>query len=614
MPDTQAAAVRLVTLENQCTGQEAYAGQQIAGTDAPDTDCKEGSDRGTIVHAAELQVFGDDATLPQQPDGTGHGHRHRHRHGHRHRHRHRHRHGLRHRHGDGRRPDPDPDDRQAGLPDPAEAGAGPVPHGPLRASRRRPGSSWCGSTGGSGRPSPTADGTARVRCRRRRCTRGATPCGCGSVPADRKAFASSKTRLRCIKVDDERAEREHLVTAGRGRSRPKGWPRPRSACCWPTGSQVWGHGWTHTRHGRLPRRRPRSAVGEGHCRRADAGPGDGVPRGPRPARCGGRGDRPDGRRRDPVRMRPEGDSPNRYVAHVTPDAPGEWTFEIHSWSDPVATWQHDAGIKIPAGVDVELMFTEGRLLLERVAAGTGADKLDRAAASLVKGAIAAASDERRPVGARLAALQDPDLDAVLLAHPLRELTTVTGPFRFRADRERALFGSWYEFFPRSEGATRDAKTGKITSGTFGTAAKRLERVRRDGLRRRLPPADPPDRRGQPQGPQQHPHPGPRRHRLPVGDRQQGRRSRRDPPRAGHLRRLRRLRRPRRRARPRDRPRPGPAGRARTTRGSPRTRSSSPPGPTARSPTPRTRRRSTRTSTRSTSTTTRPASAARCCAS
>ena len=29
-----------------------------------------------------------------------------------------------------------------------------------------------------------------------------------------------------------------------------------------------------------------------------------------------------------------------------------------------------------------------------------------------------------------------------------------------ADRSRALFGSWYEFFPRSEGARFDEATGK----------------------------------------------------------------------------------------------------------------------------------------------------------
>ena len=55
--------------------------------------------------------------------------------------------------------------------------------------------------------------------------------------------------------------------------------------------------------------------------------------------------------------------PDRYDAWVTPDVGGAWTFEVHAWSDPIATWEHNAGLKIPAGVDVELMFEEGRLLL-----------------------------------------------------------------------------------------------------------------------------------------------------------------------------------------------------------------------------------------------------------
>lgn len=194
---------------------------------------------------------------------------------------------------------------------------------------------------------------------------------------------------------------------------------------------------------------------------------------------------PQGVRRDPVRMRPDGDAPNRYLAHVTPDVVGEWTFEIHSWSDPVATWQHDAGIKVPAGVDVELMFTEARLLLERLQGdygrGAGALALDAGETTVVRGALAAATDISRPVAARLAALQDPGLGAVLLAHPLRDLHTTTGPFRFRADRTRALFGSWYEFFPRSEGARIDEETGAVVSGTFLTAMERLDRVAEMGF-------------------------------------------------------------------------------------------------------------------------------------
>ncbi|WP_237448371.1 M36 family metallopeptidase [Nocardioides flavescens] len=53
----QAQAVRLVALENQCTGYAGYAGEQDSDP-LNDTDCASASDRGTIVHAAELQVFG----------------------------------------------------------------------------------------------------------------------------------------------------------------------------------------------------------------------------------------------------------------------------------------------------------------------------------------------------------------------------------------------------------------------------------------------------------------------------------------------------------------------------------------------------------------------------
>ncbi|HEU5454057.1 MAG TPA: maltotransferase domain-containing protein, partial [Nocardioides sp.] len=186
---------------------------------------------------------------------------------------------------------------------------------------------------------------------------------------------------------------------------------------------------------------------------------------------------PEGQRRPPVRMTKDADLPDRYLAWVTPDAGGAWSFEVVAWSDPIATWQHAAGLKIPAGVDVELMFTEGRLLLERVSAGLESTPEQK----LVAGAIDAAADTDRPVGARLAALQDPELEEVLHANPLRDLLSAEGPFKVYADRARALYGSWYEFFPRSEGAKVDPETGKVTSGTLRTAARRLDAVAEMGF-------------------------------------------------------------------------------------------------------------------------------------
>jgi starch synthase (maltosyl-transferring) len=183
---------------------------------------------------------------------------------------------------------------------------------------------------------------------------------------------------------------------------------------------------------------------------------------------------PDGVRRSPIRMTKVPEVPDRYEAWVTPDLEGAWTFEVHAWSHPLATWAHDAAIKIPADIDTELMFMEGRLLLERVRGQL--DKAEKVERKILDAAIEATKDTKRPAAARLAVLQSTEVEEVLSRNPLRELVTVEGPFPAYADRPRALFGSWYEFFPRSEGATRHPKTGKVTSGTFRTAAKRLDAV------------------------------------------------------------------------------------------------------------------------------------------
>ena len=89
----------------------------------------------------------------------------------------------------------------------------------------------------------------------------------------------------------------------------------------------------------------------------------------------------------------------------------------------------------------------------------------------------------------------------------------------------------------SSPATRPPRPVRLRHGTFTDAIEHLPYLRRPGLRRRLPAADPPDRRGEPQGPEQH---AGRRlvgRRLTVGDRLEGRRPRRHAPAAGHARRL-----------------------------------------------------------------------------
>ena len=176
---------------------------------------------------------------------------------------------------------------------------------------------------------------------------------------------------------------------------------------------------------------------------------------------------------------------DRYGAEVTPDREGAWQFRIEAWGDPLARWQHDAAIKVPIGQDAELMLTEGAQLLERAAARITAPKAlppDQAqAARAARKALAAAArrltDREQPPLDRLAAATSPPVAAALAAFPLRELLTSTEPFPLVVHRQRALYGAWYEFFPRSEGAQVDpAHRRKPKSGTLRTAARRLDAI------------------------------------------------------------------------------------------------------------------------------------------
>ena len=59
--------------------------------------------------------------------------------------------------------------------------------------------------------------------------------------------------------------------------------------------------------------------------------------------------------------------------------------------------------------------------------------------------------------------------------PTRRYISQSASYQIYVERELALYGSWYEFFPRSEGAIKN-KDGSITSGNFKTAIKSLDRV------------------------------------------------------------------------------------------------------------------------------------------
>ncbi len=172
---------------------------------------------------------------------------------------------------------------------------------------------------------------------------------------------------------------------------------------------------------------------------------------------------PDGRQTE-HRMTPTGAGTDRWRVLARVDVEGTWHFRVQAWADDWATWLHTADIKVPIGQDVELVFAEGAALLTRA----GSSKV-------VKDAVAAFSDTSLAPDARLAAAHGSKLTQLIATRPLSSLATLSEQHTVRVERERSGVGSWYEFFPRSIGATKNAD-GSWTSGTFTTAAGRLPEV------------------------------------------------------------------------------------------------------------------------------------------
>src|SRR5579875_2519832 len=169
-----------------------------------------------------------------------------------------------------------------------------------------------------------------------------------------------------------------------------------------------------------------------------------------------------------VVMRELAPGTDRWGADVAAGREGEWSFRVEAWSDPIADWHHDAGIKVPRGQDVELMMAEGALLFEYAAKSIirssrvrvpdpddPAVNLKPLPPDVARAALAEVAQTLRDPGLtpwdRLAATQAPEVTRILAAYPLRKLVSRSRRMPVNVDRERALYGSWYEFFPRSEG-------------------------------------------------------------------------------------------------------------------------------------------------------------------
>lgn len=135
---------------------------------------------------------------------------------------------------------------------------------------------------------------------------------------------------------------------------------------------------------------------------------------------------------------------DRWRGRFTVARLGRYVYTLLGWVDRFATWRHDLARRPEHDCDLPVVFLMGAELI--AAAARRAPWADRerleAVAEILRGETDPAEKRARALAEEIAHLMARHGKRRFLTRYERELAVVV-------DRERARFGAWYEFFPRS---------------------------------------------------------------------------------------------------------------------------------------------------------------------
>ncbi len=138
---------------------------------------------------------------------------------------------------------------------------------------------------------------------------------------------------------------------------------------------------------------------------------------------------------------------DRWLAEIPLERVGLVQYRIESWTDHFGSWCADTEKKRAAGQSLANELIIGR----RLATEAISRAEDRSALSALLAALDAAPDD----DARASILLAEPAARAMAAAPDRSDRAESAIFEVIVDRQRALFSSWYEMFPRSQGNFAD---------------------------------------------------------------------------------------------------------------------------------------------------------------
>lgn len=163
-----------------------------------------------------------------------------------------------------------------------------------------------------------------------------------------------------------------------------------------------------------------------------------------------------------VRMNEIGN--DEWIAEFKVEKQGFYTYFVEGWVDYALNWQHGTERKINDNQHVKSELLEGAEYCQVILKEVSKDEK-----VFLSNAIKAFQNEKKYDEAISIALSK-ELHNIFYTHPTRTLANTSLELKAYVDRKKALFSTWYEFFPRS------ASEVKGKHGTFKDCEKLLPRV------------------------------------------------------------------------------------------------------------------------------------------
>jgi starch synthase (maltosyl-transferring) len=163
-----------------------------------------------------------------------------------------------------------------------------------------------------------------------------------------------------------------------------------------------------------------------------------------------------------VRMNPTEN--DEWEAGILVEKQGFYSYFIEGWVDYALNWQHGTERKIKDNQHVKSELLEGAEYCQAIL-----KEVTKEEKTYLNAAIKAFQDAKLYDSAIAIALSD-ELHQIFKKYPTRTLANSSAELKVYVDRKKALFSTWYEFFPRSASET----PGK--HGTFKDCERLLPRV------------------------------------------------------------------------------------------------------------------------------------------